>query len=220
MAVWWEFGPVDWQYSLRTLAGLVAILDPFAAIPLFITLTADQAPGERQKTVHTTVKSVLIVLFVSAFAGELILQFFGISLGAFRVGGGIVILLMAVSMLQVKDSRIRETPEERAEGIQKADVAVVPLAIPLLAGPGTISAMILAGHQARNLTDYLALSTVIVIATFSVYFALRLAMPLSRRLGVTGMHIATRILGLVLAAIAIEFIAKGLIALFPALAHG
>ncbi|OFC54738.1 amino acid transporter, partial [Acidithiobacillus caldus] len=161
-----------------------------------------------------------IVLLISAFLGEYILQFFGISIAAFQVAGGMVLMLLAFNMLQAKSSRYRHTPEEAAEGMQKEDVAVVPLAIPLLAGPGTMITVIIAHHKSSSwLSSGLLVLDILAIAGVA-YVALRLAGPLSRRLGVTGINISTRIFGLVLASIAVTFIANGLSALFPALAHG
>lgn len=206
--------------ALQTFIALVAILNPVGAIPIFIALTSDETPPQRLATARLAARAVAIVLLVSAFLGEYILQFFGISIAAFQVAGGMVLMLLAFNMLQAKSSRYRHTPEEAAEGMQKEDVAVVPLAIPLLAGPGTMITVIIAHHKSSSwLSSGLLVLDILAIAGVA-YVALRLSGPLSRRLGVTGINISTRIFGLVLASIAVTFIANGLAALFPALTHG
>ncbi|PKY09601.1 amino acid transporter [Acidithiobacillus marinus] len=205
--------------ALQTLIALLAILNPIGAIPIFIALTADEDPAQQLATIKLTSRSVAIVLLIAAFLGEYILQFFGISIAAFQVAGGMVLMLLAFNMLQAKSSRYRHTPEETAEGMSKEAVAVVPLAIPLMAGPGTMVTVIIAHHKnASWLASGLLVLDILIIAGVA-YVALRLARPLSRRLGVTGINISTRIFGLVLAAIAITFIANGLAALFPGLVH-
>ena len=205
--------------ALQTLIALLAILNPVGAIPIFIALTSDEDPQQQLATAKLASRAVAVVLLTSAFLGEYILQFFGISIAAFQVAGGMVLMLLAFNMLQAKSSRYRHTPEEAAEGMQKEAVAVVPLAIPLLAGPGTMVTVIIAHHKnASWLASGLLIIDILVIAGVA-YAALRLAEPLSRRLGVTGINISTRIFGLVLAAIAVTFIANGLAALFPGLVH-
>ncbi|MHB1281064.1 MAG: MarC family protein [Acidithiobacillus sp.] len=205
--------------ALQTLIALLAILNPIGAIPIFIALTGDEDAQQQIATAKLTSRAVAVVLLTSAFLGEYILQFFGISIAAFQVAGGMVLMMLAFNMLQAKSSRYRHTPEEAAEGMQKEAVAVVPLAIPLLAGPGTMITVIIAHHKnASWLASGLLIVDILLIAGVA-YAALRLAQPLSRRLGVTGINISTRIFGLVLAAIAVTFIANGLSALFPGLVH-
>ncbi|MHB8249155.1 MAG: MarC family protein [Acidithiobacillus sp.] len=209
----------DLHAALQTLIALLAILNPIGAVPIFIALTNDEDPQQRLATARLAAKAVAIVLLVSAFLGEYILRFFGISIAAFQVAGGVVLMLLALNMLQAKSSRYRHTPEETAEGMQKEAVGVVPLAIPLLAGPGTISTVIIAHHKSASWLANILLAVDVLAAAAVAYAALRLALPLSRRLGVTGINIATRIFGLILAAIAVTFIGNGLGALFPGLVH-
>ena len=205
--------------ALQTLIALLAILNPIGAIPIFIALTSDEDTQQQIATAKLASRAVAIVLLTSAFLGEYILQFFGISIAAFQVAGGMVLMMLAFNMLQAKSSRYVHTPEEAAEGMQKEAVAVVPLAIPLLAGPGTMVTVIIAHHKnASWLASGLLIVDILLIAGVA-YGALRLAQPLSRRLGVAGINISTRIFGLVLAAIAVTFIANGLAALFPGLVH-
>ncbi|HYJ20235.1 MAG TPA: NAAT family transporter, partial [Burkholderiales bacterium] len=127
---------------------LLAIVDPIAGIPMFLSATAGNSPASRKRTAQVVAITVFCVLGISALIGTEILKFFGISIPSFLIGGGILLLLLAISMLQAQDSRIRQTPDEAEEAAEKDAVAVVPLGIPLLAGPGAISTMIIATHKA------------------------------------------------------------------------
>jgi multiple antibiotic resistance protein len=203
---------------LHVFTALFVIVNPIGAIPLFISYTRNQSPAERRLTARTTAIAVAIVLIVSIFLGDYLLQFFGIGLPSFRVGGGILILLMAIAMLNAQQGGARYTIEEGREGEQKDNIAVVPLAIPVLAGPGAISTTIIYAHKARDLMDMLVLIGAALLVAAGIATALYLADPIADRLGRTGINIATRIMGLILAAVAVEFIAEGLIQLFPRLA--
>ena len=203
---------------VKIFISLLAIVNPFGAIPLFISMTADQNSHQRRQTINVVAFSVSIILLVSLFFGELLLQFFGISIASFRVGGGILILLMAISMLHAKTSQIRQTDEEADESIQKESVAIVPLAMPLMAGPGAISTVILAAHKGSGVIHYSIIALGIILLSMVVWAVLRLSPWIAARIGATGINIFTRIMGLILAAIAVEFIAVGIKGLFPALA--
>jgi multiple antibiotic resistance protein len=155
---------------------------------------------------------------VSLFIGEIILGFFGISFSSFRVAGGILILLMAIAMMHAKTSGTVRTKDETEESESKDSIAVVPLAIPLLAGPGAISTIILYAHKGSGFIHYFLVTLVIVFATAILYLSLKSTPYISKYLSKTGVNIFTRIMGLILTAIAIEFIANGLKGLFPILA--
>jgi MarC family membrane protein len=203
---------------LHVFTALFVIVNPIGAIPLFISYTRNQSPIERRLTARTTATAVAVVLIVSIFLGDYLLQFFGIGLPAFRVGGGILILLMAIAMLNAQQGGARYTIEESREGEQKDNIAVVPLAIPVLAGPGAISTTIIYAHKAHGALDMIVLVGAALLVAAGIATALYLADPIADRLGRTGINIATRIMGLILAAVAVEFIAEGLIQLFPRLA--
>lgn len=209
-----EFALTD---ALRVFIALLAIVNPIGAVPIFVAVTADQTSAERLKTSKVTALAVAIALLVAAYLGQTILHLFGIDLDAFRVGGGLLILLMAIQMLQGHPNAARHTLAETREGVQKDDVAVVPLAIPLLAGPGSFSAVIIAAQGFQNWLGYVWLSLGILLVAASVYFTLRIAVPLSSRLGESGIRITTRVLGLLLAAIAVQFISVGIKGLLPGL---
>ncbi len=209
---------LELTHALRSLVALLAIVNPLGAIPLFVAITDGQSPLQRRHTSRVTSIAVAITLLIAAFLGRWILALFGIDLNAFRVGGGLLILMMAIQMLQGRPNRTRQTSEETEEGVEKDDVAVVPLAIPLLAGPGSLSAVIITAQNLHEATSYLFMIVNILLVALAVFLTLRVAVPLSARLGETGIRIATRILGLMLAAIAVQFMVIGLKALLPGLA--
>jgi multiple antibiotic resistance protein len=210
--------PQDWTEYTRFLATLLAILDPFFAIPVFLSLTADRPGRDRARTATVTALAVLAVLLVAALFGEGILGVLGTSLSSFRVGGGLVLLMMSISMLSTQEDPWRHTPEEREQASSKATVAVVPLAIPLLAGPGAISAVIIEMHRSPALGHHLAVLACIVLAVLVLWTMLLLAASIGRAMGPLAMRVANRLLGLLLAAISVEIMAGGLKELFPGLA--
>ena len=205
------------QEYLRYIVTLTAVLDPFLAIPIFISVTAARDEAARRRLANAITITVFLVLAVSALAGEAILRLLGASLPAFRVGGGLVLLLMALAMLNAKVGEMRQTRAEAAE-LEAGEVSgVVPLAVPLLAGPGAISTTIIAA-QAGGLAHALALIVCIGLMCVLLWALLRAAHAVGRRLSTTALNVATRLLGLILAAIAIETMADGLKRLFPGLA--
>ncbi|MCJ7593041.1 MAG: YchE family NAAT transporter [Woeseiaceae bacterium] len=205
------------QYA-KLLAGLLAIANPLGVIPLFISMTANENIEQRSTTINMVALGVGTILLVALFFGELLFAFFGITIDAFQVGGGILILLMAVSMLHAKTSSIQQTDEEAHESIAKESVAIVPLATPLLAGPGAISAVILAAQTSTGVMHYMIVAGGVLLLALLVWGALRLSPWLAARISATGINIFTRIMGLILMAIAVEFIASGIKGLFPGLA--
>lgn len=210
---------MNWNEYVQLLAGLISVVNPISAMPLYLSLTSRRTPVECRQTAMTTAFAVAVVLFVALLAGEPILRFFGIGLPAFRIAGGLLLLLMGMSMLRVSDDRSRHTPEEEAESYDKSSIAVVPLAIPLLAGPGAISTTIVYAHRDLSLNHYLLFSTVIVSVSFTVLVTLLLAPRIVAIMGQTGMNVITRVMGLLLTSIAVEFFAGGLMELFPILSH-
>lgn len=208
---------LDYAEYIKIFVGLLAIVNPFGAIPLFISMTAGENSSQRRKTINLVAFGVTIILLVALFAGEPLLRFFGITIDSFRVGGGILVLLMAIAMLHAKTSYIRQTDEEAHESIDKDSVAIVPLAMPLLAGPGAISTVILDAHKSNSVVHYMIIALGIVLLSMVVWGVLRLSPWIAGRIGATGINIFTRIMGLILTAIAVEFIANGIKGLFPVL---
>lgn len=208
---------MDYTEYTKFLIGLVAIVNPFGAIPIFVALTSDVKEGERKRIARIIVVAVTTILLVSLMFGERVLHFFGITINSFTVGGGILILLMAISMVQARISPVSHTEEEAQESESKTSVAVVPLAMPLLAGPGAISTVILYAHKDAGVSHYLMMGVDILILAGVLWTVLQLVPWISRHVSQTGINIFTRIMGLILMAIAIEFIANGMKGLFPAL---
>lgn len=209
---------LDYPDYVKIFVALLAIINPLGAIPIFITLTPHETREGRWKIAKTSSLSATLILLIALFAGEWMLAFFGISINSFRVGGGILILLMAVSMLHAQLSPTLQTKEEAEESDRKDDIAIVPFSTPLLAGPGAMSTVVLEAHKSSAVGHYAVISLAIILVGACVWTALHLAPWISQRIGKTGINIFTRIMGLILAAIAVEFIANGLKGLFPALA--
>ena len=207
----------SWTEYTRLFAALLLIVDPFMAVPILLSLTADMTAAERRSVVGVAATTVGGVLLLAAFSGETLLHLMGTSLGSFRVGGGIVLFLMALAMLQAEVGRMRVTPQETRSDAARASVAVVPLAIPLLAGPGAISTAIIGMQRSDAPYHWLGVVLVIVAVSLVLWVVMRLAEPIARRLGDTGLNILNRVFGLLLAAIAVEVIANGLRQLFPLL---
>lgn len=209
---------LEYTEYIKIFIGLFAIVNPFGAIPIFISMTTDQGNRQRLNTINQVSLGVTIILLLALFFGELLLQFFGITVASFRVGGGILILLMAIAMLHAKTSQVKQTREEESESMVKESVAIVPLAMPLLAGPGAISTMILAAHKSNAVSHYVLMVLGTIVLTGVLWVILRLSPWITGRISATGINIFTRIMGLILAALAVEFIAAGIKGLFPVLA--
>lgn len=206
-----------WTFALNCLASLLAIINPFGAVPIYLTLVQTD-DLTRRKVRWLAATTVTVTLLIFAAFGQSILGFFGISLSAFRVGGGILLLMMAVSMLHAKTSHVKHTPEEADEAAEAQSVAIMPLSIPILAGPGAITTVILLSEQADTWARRAILAAVIVACGLTVIVFLSLAESLQRYLKTTGINIATRVMGLLLAAIAVQFIVGGVGEMLPGLA--
>jgi multiple antibiotic resistance protein len=202
---------------LKSFISLLALINPVGAVPFFLSLTANQTDGERRRTIRIASMSVFCVMTVTTLLGQQIIDFFGISVASLEVGGGIIMLLMAINMLNAQIGNTRSTVEERDEAEMKSNVAVVPLAIPLLTGPGSISTAIVYAANSRHWYDKAGLVAIGAILAALCFVAMRLAEPIARWIGRTGINIATRLMGLMLSALAVEFIVTGLRALLPAL---
>lgn len=210
----------NWQDFIKAYIGIISILNPIGIIPVFLGATEKYTKSQQRRTVHITTLTIGITLLVSAWVGQYLLWFFGVGIPAFRVGGGILILLMAISMLQARQSMARQTPDEAEEVLDREAIGVVPLGIPLMCGPGSITLSIVLADKYRGAENLMMLSLMMVLVSLTVLVIYRFAINMGRRLGKTELNIATRIMGLVLAAMAIEFIASGARVLFPGLANG
>jgi multiple antibiotic resistance protein len=206
---------------LLFFVSLFSIVNPLSTIPIYLGLTTDIPVPERKRLTRQASVTVFVVLAASYLAGKGLLSFFGISVASLKVAGGLVILAMSWSMLQARMSPAKQTPEEAHDVEQPTgegpNIAVIPLGMPLLAGPGSISVMIIAAGKTQGLAGHVSVLTAAVVVAAMCWVTLMAAMPIGRALGRTGMNVATRFMGLILAAIAVEFITSGLATIFPGL---
>ena len=209
--------------DLKPLVTLLAIVNPMAIVPFFIHYTQGFSRAQRRHTVVVASFTAFLVIASSALLGLQILAFFGISLASFQVGGGMLLLTSALNMLNAQPAEAKRDGGELAEGAQKAamgaSIAVVPLTIPLLTGPATISTVVIYAEQAHTLLQLALLVGYGVIIGLATALCLSLADLIARVLGRTGINVMTRLMGLILAALAVEVMALGLMKLFPALGH-
>jgi len=209
--------------DFKPLITLLAIVNPLAIVPFFIHYTQGFSRAQRRSTIWTASFSAFVVIATSALAGLKILEFFSISLASFQVGGGMLLLISSLNMLNAQPAEAKPHTNEMEEGAEKAamgaSIAVVPLTIPLLTGPATMSTVVIYAEKAKTfwqLSTLVGYGIVIGIAT-ALCFAL--AQPIARVLGKTGINVMTRLMGLILAALAVEVMADGLLKLFPALSR-
>ena len=201
------------EYLLLAVSSLFVIVDPIAVVPSFLAMTAEETPAARIRMARLACGIMVMVLFGFAILGERILVFLGIKLPAFQIAGGIVLLLIALDMLRAQRSRVQETREETAAGAAKDDIAVTPLAIPMLAGPGAISTVIVLHNRVASVAQEVVLCAAIVVVGVLTYIILHFSSHGARWLNPIAMRIITRIMGLLLAAVAVQFIISALGAL-------
>ncbi|MCW3479160.1 NAAT family transporter [Neisseriaceae bacterium JH1-16] len=201
----------------KIFIALLVLVNPLGAIPIFISLTPTADQAERKKIAKTTALAVAIVLVLFALVGDTLLRFLGISIGSFQVGGGLLVMLIAIALMNAKPAPTKTTKVEREEAEAKTNIAVVPMAIPLLTGPGTISTVIIYASTAHSWKQVVFLIVSSLLVAITCYGALVLASPLSRLLGQTGINIVNRVMGMLLAAVSVEIIVDGVYRLFPQL---
>jgi MarC family membrane protein len=194
---------------------IFSVVNPFSTIPTWVGLSADIPSRDRRRMTTRTAVWVFLILAGSYAMGQGMLSFFSISVASLRVAGGLLILGMAWTMLQAKVSASKQTPEEAAEIGELESVAVVPMAMPLLAGPGSISLMIIMAGERDGMQTHVLVMLAALAVAFTAWLILQAAGPIAKALGRTGMNVATRFMGLILAALAVEFITSGLGEIFP-----
>ncbi|HEX6971544.1 MAG TPA: NAAT family transporter [Limnochordia bacterium] len=195
---------------LLVFTSVLFIVDPFAVVPSFLAMTERDTPAFRRVLAKRGAWTAAITLALFALGGSAIFKVFGITIGAFKIAGGVLIGLNALDMVQARRSQQSETAAERAEGIQKEDIGIMPLGVPMLAGPGAISTVMVLALGSKNLVTTLTLYVSIALTAFISYLTLAAASMVEKRLGQTGMKILTRLMGLVLCAIAVQFIIDGI----------
>ena len=181
------------------------IVDPLAVVPAFLAMTPNDTPEQRIRTARLACCVTAGVMLAFSIAGQLIFKFMGITMPAFQIAASILLLIVALDMVRAQRSRVQETHEETRAGTEKTDIAVTPLAIPMLAGPGAISTTVLLQNEAKTIPQHIALYGCILAVSFVSYLVLRVAARGTRWLNPIMMSIAIRIMGLLLAAVAIQF---------------
>jgi len=199
------------EFALLAATSIFFLVDPFAVVPMFLAMTLDMPESMRRAMARRSALTCATVLCVFAAAGSLIFKAFGITLPAFKIAGGIILLLIGLEMLQARQSTTKATPEEQQEGAEKEDASVIPLGIPMLAGPGAISTVMVLVGEAHSVWQHAVVYSVILLTSYVSYLVLSGADHVRRYLGNTGIRIMTRLMGLLLVALAVQFVANGLI---------
>ncbi len=200
----------DLIFFIQAVVSLFALLDPIGVAPIFVFMTPEKTERERKAMARRASVAVLLILSTFALTGGLIFRFLGISVSAFRIAGGLILLKISLDMLEARISMARHTLKEGEEGRLKHDSAIIPLAIPLLAGPGSISGVIVLMSRSSSSLTFVYVISAIIITTGLTYAILRSASKISLMLGETGQGVFIRIMGLILAAISVEFIINGI----------
>lgn len=210
--------------DFKPLITLMAIVNPLAIVPFFIHYTQGFTAEQRRHTVMISTLTCFLVISICALAGLQVLKFFGISLASFQVGGGMLLLTSALNMLNAQPAEAKTTTHELEDGAEKAamgaSIAVVPLTIPLLTGPATMSTVVIYAEKANTLLQLGTLVGYGLVIAAATAVCFTLAQPIARVLGKTGINVMTRLMGLILAALAVEVMSDGLTKLFPILGRG
>lgn len=201
-----EANPVEWGDIVKFFAALFAIMNPVGGIPVFLSVTEGKTDAERSGIAAVASIAVAAILIVCVLIGAELLRAFGVSVAGLRTAGGLIILSIAFSLLHAKPSGMHQSPEDaRAQD----NPAIYPLAMPMIAGPGAISTVIVFAHDPGNSSAYFALIGVILAMAVLVFLGMRMAVAASRLLGNAGMNVITRMMGIILAAIAVEMVFAG-----------
>jgi multiple antibiotic resistance protein len=209
---------LEYADYIKIFITLLAVVDPLAAIPVIVVMMRRDNAPDLKSIARTVALAVSSLMLLALYTGESMLVFLGISINSFRVSGGILLMLMSLAMLQGKISETVLNKAEAKEGETMETFAVVPLAIPLLAGPGAISTVILYAQKGSGIHHYLMISLDILSVAFILWCVVRATPWLTQRLSQTGINVIIRLMGLILLALAVEFIAGGIKGLFPVLA--
>ena len=212
--------PSRLAFALSTLTTLLLVVDAPAAVPLLLAMTRADSVESRRRTAFRASVAAGLVLAAFGALGGVVFRLLGISLGAFRIAGGLLLFLLAIDMLRARRSRQRTSPEEEAEAVERPDVSIFPLAIPMLAGPGATSTVMVLVSRATGPWEYLVVFAAVTITTAVTYLLLRSAAFVERRMGRTGMNVVQRVMGLILAATAVQFVVEGIANVLPTVLAG
>lgn len=204
------------SFAVVAFSAIFFVVDPLALIPVFLAMTRGDSAGKKRRMAQKAAIATGVTLLTFAVAGNVIFQIFGITIGAFKIAGGALLFLLALDMMKATQSKVRVRPEEEEEGAQRDDIAIVPLTIPMLAGPGAIATTMVVTSKAEGRPLYLLVILVVILITAALtWLTLRSAVLIETRLGTTGLNVLTRVMGLLLAAVAVQFVVDGLGEVLP-----
>jgi multiple antibiotic resistance protein len=196
-------------FALAAFSAIFSVVDPLGAVPVYLAMTASDSKEHKRRMALRASASVFIILAVFAASGVFILKFFGISLGSFRIAGGVLLFLLAVDMVRAQPSRQRTTPEEQKEGVEKVDISLFPLAFPILSGPGAVATVMVLMARAHGVVQYAIVYSAVALTAIGCWVTLLIASIAGKRLSQTGLNVLHRVMGLLLAAIAVQFVVDG-----------
>jgi multiple antibiotic resistance protein len=203
------------SFAIVAIPSLFVIINPLMVTSVFITLTGSYPPEARRQAARKTSIIAFAVLLAFAISGSLVFKFFSITIGAFQIAGGIILFSVAMGMLHAQAPRMMHTPEELEEAMSREDIAVVPLAIPMVSGPGAITTVMVLASEARKTPNMIVLFAALVVAIVTVWVMLRNAARIGRYLGPSGLNITTRLMGLILATVTVQFVIHGIESILP-----
>ena len=198
------------SFILLTFSSLFTLLNPIGIAPIILSLTESLNIQEYNKVLRRSVLFACFILLIFAFMGKLIFSFYGITIYAFKIAGGILFLRIGINMLEAKVSRTKSTPKESKEAETNEDIALTPIGIPLIAGPGAITSVMILSAQATTYTHKIIFYLNIIVTLLITFILLKLAKKMTKKLGTTGLRVIERIMGMILMVVAVQFIVDGL----------
>ncbi|MBS30104.1 MAG: hypothetical protein CMG39_02945 [Candidatus Marinimicrobia bacterium] len=204
---------INVSFILLTFSSLFTLINPIGITPILLSMTEDESDSEYQVIIKKGIITAYIILTIFAIMGDLIFKFYGITIYAFMIAGGILFLRNSFDMIDSKISRESSTPLETKEAIQKEDISITPIGIPLIAGPGAITSIMILSSQTSSYVDKCIVHINILITLIITYIILLLGKKISKKIGTTGIRIIQRIMGLILLVISIQFIINGILLL-------
>ncbi len=204
---------INYSFFILTFSSLFTLLNPIGITPILLSLTENMSDSEYISIVKKGIFTAFFILIVFSFMGDLIFKFYGITINAFMIAGGIIFFRNSLDMIEAKVSRASSTPQEEEEAENKNDIGITPIGIPIIAGPGAITSVMLLSSQTSNFSEKILLHFNIIITLLLTYFILLLGKKISKKIGTTGIRIIQRIMGLVLMVISIQFIINGILPL-------
>jgi len=201
---------INLSFILLSFSSLFTLLNPIGTAPIVLSLTQDLSDAEYKKVIRKSIITACSILLTFAFMGKIIFTFYGITVYAFKIAGGILFLRIGINMLEAKVSRTKSTPKESKEAADSDDIALTPIGIPLIAGPGAITSVMILAAQANSFQHKIIFYSNIVLTLFITYLILGLGKKITKKLGTAGLRVIERIMGMILMVVAIQFIVDGL----------